>query len=56
MIGVNVVVSDILVSVRVFRFRSLIFRAFTARFVVLAALVLDPDFYARLECFLGRPT
>jgi len=49
-------VIDSLVGVRMFGLGSLIFRSFGAGFVALTAFVLEPDFYARLECFLGRST
>jgi hypothetical protein len=56
MIGVNILSLDVLVSIRMFWEWRLIFGSFTTSFVSLRAFVLEPDFQARLECFLGRPT
>ena len=56
MIGVNILGFNVLIGIWVFWERSLIFRPFATSFVSLRAFVLEPDFQARLECFLGRPT
>jgi hypothetical protein len=56
MIGVNILGFNVLIGIRVFWEWSLIFGPFATSFVSLRAFVLEPDFQARLKCFLGRPT
>ena len=56
MIGVNILGFNVLIGIRVFWERSLIFGSFATSFVSLRAFVLEPDFQARLECFFLLPT
>jgi hypothetical protein len=52
----NILGLNVLVGIRVFWEWGLIFGPFATSFVSLRTFVLEPDFQARLERFLGRPT
>ena len=56
MIGMDLRGVKVLVGLRMFGLRRLIFGAFPTSFMSLSAFILEPNLQTGLECFLGRPT